>query len=87
MDLADVHKKLEQLMMQSADPNTLIKQLLESDLPQLTKDLERMRKEFDGMTAAQLAAQSAAASATPAPSRAIMFGSQKYNKIPVPILA
>ena len=87
MDLADVHKKLEQLMMQPADPNTLIKQLLESDLPQLTKDLERMQKEFAGMTAAQLAAQSAAASATPAPSRAIMFGSQKYNKIPVPILA
>jgi len=39
------------------------------------------------MTAAQLAAQSAAASATRAPSRTIMVVRQKYNKIPVPILA
>ena len=37
------------------------------------------------MTAAQLTAQSAAASA--APSRAIMLGGEKYSKIPVPILA
>jgi pimeloyl-ACP methyl ester carboxylesterase len=86
-DVADVRQKLEQLMMQPpADPNTLIKQLLESDLPQLAKDLEAMRKEFAGMTAAQLAAQSAG-SPMPAVSRAIILGGQKYNKIPVPILA
>jgi len=87
MDLADVHQKLERLMMQPADPNTLIAQLLESDLPQLMKDMEQMRKEFAGMTAAQLAAQSAAAASTPPPARAILAGSQKYTKIPVPILA
>ena len=39
------------------------------------------------MTAAQLAAQSAAAASTPPPARAILAGSQKYTKIPVPILA
>jgi pimeloyl-ACP methyl ester carboxylesterase len=87
MNLTEVREKLEQLIMQPADPNTLIKQLLESDLPQLSKDLEQMRKEFASVTAAQLAARSAAASAMPAPSRAIMLGGEKYNKIPVPILA
>jgi pimeloyl-ACP methyl ester carboxylesterase len=87
VDLADVHAKLERLMMEPADPNSLIKQLLESDLPQLTKTLEQKQKDFAGMTAGQLAALSAAASNRPPPAWAIVFGQQKYNEIPVPILA
>jgi pimeloyl-ACP methyl ester carboxylesterase len=85
-DVADVYSKLERLMTQPADRDTLIKQLLESDLPQLTKDLKQMQKQSAPMTAAQLVVQSAALNLSP-PGRAIIFGSQKYNKIPVPILA
>jgi pimeloyl-ACP methyl ester carboxylesterase len=86
LDLVDVHAKLERLMSQSADRNTLMKQLLESDLPQLTKDLEKMQKQSAAITAAQLVGQSAALNLSQ-PGPAIIFGSQKYNKIPVPILA
>jgi pimeloyl-ACP methyl ester carboxylesterase len=86
MDLSDVHGKLERLMTQPADRNTLIKQLLESDLPQLTKELKQMQKQSAATTAAELIVQSGALTYPPT-GRAIIFGSQKYIKIPVPILA
>jgi hypothetical protein len=74
VDLAGVHAKLERLMMEPADPNPLIKQLLESDLPQLTKTLEQMQKYFAGMPPAQIAGLSATASYRSPQAWAITFG-------------
>ena len=87
MDLVDIRQKAERLILQGADRSAVITQLLESDLPRLTKDLEQMRKEVVGLSAAQLAAQAAAGAQANSPTRAIVFGGQTYTKIPVPILA
>jgi pimeloyl-ACP methyl ester carboxylesterase len=68
-----------------ADSRPLIKELLESTLPAFERDLREQLKTLDAAPPAALAAQAQAP--TPAPTRAIMSGTQKYNKIPVPILA
>ncbi len=87
IDLADLEKMLAQLHPGKgpADPRPLVKELLETALPGFERDLRERQKDLDLMPPALLAAQSAAMGA--GPTREIMSGMQKYNKIPVPILA
>jgi non-heme chloroperoxidase len=87
IDLANLEKKLAQLRpgKGTGDPRQLVKELLESALPGFERDLRERQKELELMSPALLAAQSSAPA--PGPTREIMSGMQKYNKIPVPILA
>jgi non-heme chloroperoxidase len=87
VEVPDLMKKLAQLQPGNgpADSRPLIKELLESTLPAFERDLREQVKNLDAAPPAAPAAQAPAA--TPAPMRAITSGMQKYNKIPVPILA
>jgi pimeloyl-ACP methyl ester carboxylesterase len=87
LEVPDLLKKIAQLQPGNgpADPRPLIKELLESTLPAFERDLREQVKMIDLTPPAMLAAQSAGL--VPLPLKAIMSGMQKYNKIPVPILA
>jgi hypothetical protein len=87
IDLPDLERKLAQLHPGSGppDPRPLLKELLETTLPAIERDLREQQKTMETLPPALLAAQSA--SPAPFPQREIMNGVQKYNKIPVPILA
>lgn len=87
IEVPDLMRKIAQLQPGNgpADPRPLIKELLESTLPAFERDLREQVKNLDTVPPAVLAAQASAP--VPGPTRAIMSGMQKYNKIPVPILA
>ena len=87
IEVPDLMKKLAQLQPGNgpADTRPLIKELLESTLPAFERDLREQVKNLDTLPPAVFAAQASAP--VPGPTRAIMTGMQKYNKIPVPILA
>ena len=87
IDLADLEKKLAQLHPGKGpgDTRLLIKELLESALPGFERDLRERQKDLELISPAMRAMQSAAPAS--GPTREIMSGMQKYDKIPVPILA
>lgn len=85
VDRNEVQRKLEQLQpgRQPQLPGALVRDLLESSLPALERDLREEQKSLEGTPAA---------SAQPLPvlatiGYAIQAGMQKYTEIPVPILA
>jgi non-heme chloroperoxidase len=49
IDLIDLQKKLQQLRRQPPEPRPLVQELLETDLPQLERDLQQFQKQFDAM--------------------------------------
>jgi len=87
MDLIELRGKLEQLLPGKgpANPLPLVKELLETSLPGIEKDLQEMQKDLQARPAALTAAQAAAP--VPPITQAIMTGMQKYTSIPVPALA
>jgi len=85
VDLADLHEKLERLLVEiGGSPGPLIQELLKTTLPDFERDLRNIQKEFP-------------ASLTPAPATAprplapaglaILTGEQRYTQIRVPALA
>jgi non-heme chloroperoxidase len=77
IDVNELHRKLEQLQLMPQDPNPLIRELLETSLPALERDLRE---------------RPPAASTQPQPvvppiEVAVLAGMQKYTDIRVPILA
>jgi non-heme chloroperoxidase len=87
IDSLDLQKKLQALQPGKGprDQKELIRQLLQTDLPQFEKDLRERQKDLQAMPAALLATQSSAP--MPAPAQAIIAGEQKYTDIHVPVLA
>jgi non-heme chloroperoxidase len=87
IDLPDLERKLAQLHPGKGptDPRPLLKELLETSLPGLERDLREQLKTMETMSPAAMAAQAAAP--VRGPSQEIMNGMQKYNKITAPILA
>lgn len=87
IDLADLEKKLAQLQPGKgpADSRPLIKDLLESALPGIERDLRERQKDLDLIPPALLAVQSSSMASGPGPQ--IFAGMGKYTKIPVPVLA
>jgi non-heme chloroperoxidase len=87
LDLIELQSKLEQLQVGNMprDPEALLQELVETTLPQFTKDLLEMRNDLQA-TPPALRASSGSAPVPPV-IRAIMRGEQKYSAIAVPILA
>lgn len=87
VDIADLRRKLAQLQVEesSAVNRALVKELLEKDLPQFEKDLQKKQKELE----ADPSSPSDKQVSQPAPEIfGLMFGGfEKYTRIPVPILA
>ena len=83
IDSLDLQRKLEQLQPGKGpqDLRPLIRDLLETSLPQLEKGLKGRQKDLE---AVQLAQRQTARSI---PIQAIWAGQQKYTEIPVPALA
>jgi len=88
IDLIDIQRKLEQLQpgKQPRDPRPLIRELLETNLPGIERDLREMQKNLEA-SPPPAAAPGQAAPTIPAAALAIMAGMQKYTEIRVPILA
>ena len=85
IDSLDVQKKLDQLLG-PADTRPLIKELLETNLPQLEKDLKELQKSLES-NPPPATAQTAGPTA-PLPALAIIKGEQKYTGFQgVPVLA
>lgn len=86
LDALDVQRKLDQLQPGNgpADQRSLIRELLNDDLPQLQKDLKETLKDLEG---APPPPPQPPASSGFSPTHAILDGAQKYTKIPVPVLA
>ena len=87
IDTADLRRKLAQLQVEesSAINRMLVKELLEKDLPQFEKDLQKKQKELEAAAPDPSDKQVS----QPAPEiLGLMFsGFEKYTRIPVPILA
>ena len=85
IDLPELKKKLEQLppLSMPQDPKALVRELLETSLPTLERDLRDLQKNLEASSPA--AAQPAPT--LPAAYQAIIAGAQKYTNVPVPILA
>ena len=85
VDLADLHDKLERLLVEvGGNPGPLIQDLLKTTLPDFERDLRNIQKEFP----ASLAPSPATAARTLAPTAlAILTGEQRYTQIRVPALA
>ncbi|MEO8028245.1 MAG: alpha/beta hydrolase, partial [Bryobacteraceae bacterium] len=84
IDAPTVQKQLDQLRPGAVNggvQSKLIKELLETTLPQLQKALKEQQKDLDSRPAALGPAL------PPGPSRSILEGQQKYTEIRVPILA
>jgi non-heme chloroperoxidase len=88
IDLIDLQKKLEQLQpgKQPRDPRPLIRELLETSLPGIERDLKETQKNLEA-SPPPAANPGQAAPTIPAAAQAIMAGMQKYTEIRVPILA
>jgi non-heme chloroperoxidase len=88
-----LQRKLEQLWpgRGARDPQQLVRELLETGLPQFEKDLVERQKDLNSMSAATLAGMEQGV--TPAlptivrEAQAINAGEQKYTSIPAPVLA
>jgi non-heme chloroperoxidase len=87
IQLVEVQRKLGRLQMGKgpADGRPLIRELLETDLPRLERNLREKRKDLDATPAALFAMREAAP--LNAVAQAIVAGQQKYTNIPVPVLA
>ncbi|HEX4168917.1 MAG TPA: alpha/beta hydrolase [Bryobacteraceae bacterium] len=87
IDSAVLEKKLQQMRPGSGpeDQRALVKEILQTDLPQLEKDLQERQKELDAMPAPQ--SGKSAGPPMPAVPAAILAGEEKYTEIRVPILA
>ncbi len=86
IDSIDLRKKLEQLLIgDGPDPRQLVKELLETSLPQIEKELKDMQKTLDAAPANQPQPPRPTA---PTPAQAIIGGQQKYTGFSgVPVLA
>ena len=84
IDLSELQKKLERLQpgTSPAEQKTLVKELLETNLPGFEKDLKELQKNMD-----ENPAPPGPAPKIPAPSLAIRAGMEKYTDIKGPILA
>jgi len=82
LDVTDLQTKLEQLRpgKQPQDPKPLIRELLETSLPGMERDLREMQRMLQAMPQAQQPRM-------PATIQAIFAGMQKYTDIHAPILA
>jgi non-heme chloroperoxidase len=82
LDVMDLQKKLEQLRpgKQPQDPKPLIRELLETSLPGMERDLREMQRMLQAMPQAQQPRMSVTV-------QAIFAGMQKYTDIHAPILA
>jgi len=87
LDLIELETKLARLHQLEGpfDQRPLIKDLLESALPGLERDLREQQKTIEMMGSPATADQPQVA--TPDPVRAVIRGMQKYGKISVPVLA
>jgi pimeloyl-ACP methyl ester carboxylesterase len=88
LDVIELRHKLEKLEMGNGPPDSrpLIKELLETDLPRLQRDLQAKQKELDATPPTMLAMQAQAGTSMTV--RAIVEGFQKYTQLSsVPILA
>lgn len=82
LDSLELKKKLDQLRFGSGqDPAPVVRELLETSLPQLEKDLKEELKDLEFEPANLRTAK------LPGPVQAILAGEQKYSDIKVPILA
>ena len=88
VDAADLKKELDRLSMASRpdDMEALIRELLETGLPGLERDLRQSQQALQAMPPAMRAIQQNAPPQGPV-AQAILAGGQKYTRIPVPILA
>lgn len=82
IDSVELLKKLEQLQpgKQPADPRQLVKDLLETSMPAVERELREAQKKLPAIPEPQRPP-------LPAPEQAILAGMQKYTAINVPILA
>lgn len=85
LDSLDVQRKLEQMMPGGGpeDQRSTIGELLETNLPQLEKDLKELQKTLESLPEAPRTQGPRPG----APSLAILAGQQKYTEINVPALA
>jgi pimeloyl-ACP methyl ester carboxylesterase len=88
IDVLDLQKRLAQLQpgSQPRDPRPLIKQLLETSLPILEKDLREFQKNLKG-TPPPPAGPAPAQPTAPTAGSAIIAGQQKYTDIKTFVLA
>jgi non-heme chloroperoxidase len=88
LDLSELQKKLQQLQPgnQPQEPKQLVKDLLETSLPQFEKDLQKLQRDLETAPPPPPAPASAGHS-DPTPSQAILAGLQKYTEIRAPVLA
>src|SRR5579872_2573906 len=82
VDSVDVRKKLEQVVSMTGNQKKLIKDLIETDLPRLQKDLKAWQKEVEANDW-----PSQPASKAFSPSKAVLLGEQEYTNIKAPVLA
>jgi non-heme chloroperoxidase len=84
IDSIDVQKKLEQLRpgKEPQDPKPLLRELLQTSLPQLEKDLQEDLKDMESRPPPP----NQPPPKFPAPVTAIMEGEQKYTEIHAPVL-
>jgi len=86
IDSFELKRKLGQLVWGTAsDPTALIQNLLQTDLPQLQRDLQERLKDMAAMPKAATA--TLAIPPMPAIAHAILDGQHKYTDIHVPVLA
>ena len=88
LDVIELRQKLEKLEMGNGPPDSrpLIKELMETDLPRLQRDLQAKQKELDATPRPMLAMQAEAGASMAV--HAIVEGSQKYTHLSfVPTLA
>jgi non-heme chloroperoxidase len=87
IDIADLRHKLDQIEPggAAADPLAVLRELIETTLPAVDRDLREQQKTLAAVPPATLAAQYA--QPVPAVTREIMSGMQKYTSITAPILA
>jgi non-heme chloroperoxidase len=86
IDVLELQRKLAQLLPGAGpqDLRPLLRELLDTGLPGLEKDLKEMQKDLDLVPPAALAGP---APPMPVAARGILAGMQKYTEIKVPILA
>jgi non-heme chloroperoxidase len=90
LDWKEIQKKVEQIKNVPMEAPSAIQELLDTSLPAFERALRDRQKYSEAMLEAlraSPASQSTPRPPTPGPFAAIIAGTQKYTKIPVPILA
>ena len=90
LDLPIVQQKLARLgsiLTPTRDDKTLANEVLDTDLPQLVKSLERMRQELNSKSEAALAMPKPPDSREARITQAVIAGGRKYTEIKCPVLA